>query len=57
MQRFAPALKFVNASSYVDGNPRTNFSFDIKPDMTCYKSGAADEKTNSAMAEIFIEFK
>jgi hypothetical protein len=25
--------------------------------VTCYESGAADEKTNSAMAEIFTEFK
>ena len=57
MQQFAPALKFVNLSSYVDGNPQSTLSFDIKPDVTCYESRASDEKTNSATAEIFTEFK
>jgi hypothetical protein len=54
---FAPRLKFVDSSTYVDSNQRTKFVFQIKPDVTCYEDPTDEEKTNSATAEIFIEFK
>ena len=56
-RKFAPGLKFVNSSSYVDINQWSQFPFNIKPDVTCYEKNAADDRTNSATAEIFIEFK
>lgn len=55
-KKFAPHLNFVNSSSYVDCNPRSKFSFGVKPDVTAYEN-TTDTKTNSATAEIFIEFK
>jgi len=56
-ENFAPHLRFINSSSYVDCNPRSKFSFKIKPDVMCFDIDAADAKTNSATAEIFTEFK
>jgi hypothetical protein len=43
---------------YCDRNPQSNFLFDIKPDISVY-SGSPDPsiKTDSSLAEIFIEFK
>ncbi len=56
-ERFAPHLKFVNSSTYVDSNQRNKFVFQIKPDVTCYARPSDEEKTDSATAEIFTEFK
>jgi hypothetical protein len=54
---FALSLKFVDSSDYIDSNQRTKFVFQIKPDVTCYAVPSDEEKTNSAMAEIFTKFK
>ena len=54
-QQFTPRLHIVNSSSFPDCNSCSKFPFQIKPDLTIYPNFA--EKTNSALAEIFIEFK
>jgi hypothetical protein len=54
-KKFTPNLHVVNSSSFTDGNLRSKFPFQIKPDVTIYSKLAF--KTNSAWAEIFIEFK
>ena len=64
-QKFAPDLKFVNSSSSVDSNPRSDFSFKTKPDISVYRNSdskittdsASKGPTDSASVEIFIEFK
>lgn len=54
-KQFTAGLHIVNSSSFVDCNTRSKFPFQIKPDVTIYSKPT--EKTNSAFAEIFIEFK
>jgi hypothetical protein len=58
MQEFTPNLRIVNSSASVDCNPRSDFSFKIKPDVAVYCSNSdPDMKTDSTLAEMFIEFK
>jgi hypothetical protein len=55
---FNLTLKFVNSSSFTDCNLRSNFPFKIKPDVSVYLSDVGKNvNTDSALAEIFIEFK
>ena len=58
-QKFAPHLKFVNLSAFSDGNPRCNFPWKIKADISIYHGPVAtpNTKTNSMISEIFIKFK
>lgn len=57
-QKFAPDLRIVNSSSDVDRNHRSAFPFKIKPDISVYPAESdPDVKTDSALAEIFIELK
>ena len=55
---FANGLMLVNSSGYVDSNKHTSFPFKIKPDVSIYDSTSQPQTpTDSALAEIFIEFK
>ncbi|KAH9162842.1 hypothetical protein EDB89DRAFT_1801584, partial [Lactarius sanguifluus] len=55
---FAPGLLVVNSSGSPDCNPQLDFPFKIKPDVSIYPANSpSDTLTNSALAEIFIEFK
>ncbi|KAH9030573.1 hypothetical protein EDB83DRAFT_1848361 [Lactarius deliciosus] len=57
-ESFAPGLLVVNSSGSPDCNPRLNFPFKIKPDVSVYPANSpSDTLTDSALAEIFIEFK
>jgi hypothetical protein len=60
-RKFIPGLKIVNLSSYCDCNNRSDFSFKIKPDISIYCTDTIKShpgvKTDSALAEIFIEMK
>jgi hypothetical protein len=57
-QTFTPDLRVVNSSSCVDRNPNSDFSFKIKPDVSVYCAGSdPGVKTDSSLAELFIEFK
>jgi hypothetical protein len=57
-QEFTPNLRIVNSSASVDCNPCSDFSFKIKPDVAVYCSNSdPDVKTDSTLAEMFIEFK
>lgn len=56
-QKFTLNLKLVNSSAFPDCNPRCNFPWKIKPDVSIYPPDVPDAKTNSAIAEIFAEFK
>ena len=54
----SPDLEFINSSSFADCNPLSMFPFRIKPDISIYSLTEDDNvTTNSASAEIFIEFK
>lgn len=57
-QKFTPSLKIVNSSSFPDCNRHSTLPFKIKPDISIYPADTdATVKTDSMMAEIFIEFK
>lgn len=48
----------MNSSSFVDSNPLSHFTIKTKPDVSVYPPTTSDSvKTNSALVEIFIEFK
>ena len=56
----APGLEFVNSSSHPDSSRRTDFSFDVKPDVCVYSKGATAVRsgpTDVSSVEITIEFK
>jgi hypothetical protein len=56
--KYVDNLEFVNSSSFTDCNPRLRFPFKIKPDVSVYPHTIdKNVKTDSALAEIFIEFK
>lgn len=54
---FAPNLRIVNSSSIVDCNPHSDFTFNIKPDVSVYRCSDRHAMTDSRLAEMFIEFK
>src|ERR1700678_2182262 len=57
-QKFTPSLKIVNSSSFPDCNRHSTLPFKIKPNISIYPADTdATVKTDSMMAEIFIEFK
>lgn len=41
----------------MDNNPRSSCRFRVKPDVSVYPARTDDVKTNSALVEMFIEFK
>lgn len=56
--KYPDDLKFVNSSSFTDCNPQLRFPFKIKPDVSVYPPTIGmNVKTDSSLAEIFIEFK
>lgn len=57
-QEFAPRLRIVNTSLNNDCNPRSDFPFDIKPNVSVYRANSQPNvKTDSSLVELFIEFK
>ena len=57
-QKFTPNLRVVKSSSAVDSNPRSDFPFKIKPDVSVYCADSdPNVKTDSSLAEVFIKFK
>src|ERR1700678_3861988 len=57
-QKFTPSLKIINSSSFPDCNRHSTLPFKIKPDISIYPADTdATVKTDSTMAEIFIELK
>ena len=55
---FATGLTLVNSLGYIDSNKHTSFPFKIKPNISIYDSPSQPQTpTDSALAEIFIEFK
>lgn len=57
-RQYSHNLKFVNSSAHTDRNPRSKFSFKVKPDVSVYPDTVNNNvKTDSALVEIFIEFK
>ena len=53
-----PNFRPVNCSSSLDHNPNTDFTFAIKPDVAVYQASVdPDVRTDSSLAELFIEFK
>jgi hypothetical protein len=54
-----PGFTMINSSSSCDKNPLSQCLFDVKPDISIYRNGlrTASLKTDSSLAEFFIEFK
>ncbi|KAF8443808.1 hypothetical protein L210DRAFT_3735437 [Boletus edulis BED1] len=59
-ENLAPELVFVDSSGHSDSSCRTNFSFDVKPDVCVYSKGADAVRsgpTDMSNVEIIVEFK
>jgi len=55
---FAPNFVFVNSSTYIDSSGRSDFCFDIKPDVCVYeKSKTRSGPTDVSCVDVIIEFK